>query len=255
MIIVGCPIYKREWILPHWLKAIENQDYPLDQLGFVFITAPEDEATLKLLLEFSERHPEIKCFDIEAMEESHRDHSENHREWSGPRYMTMVSLRNRLLARVRCHEPDKFFSLDSDILLENPRTISILDTLTDSHDAVAPLMFMTPVSNQFPSVMTWHLDEPHKAHRRDNYPLGTFFEADVIMAAVMQSKSVYQNVNYAYHKQGEDLGWSKDAANKGYKLYSASYLYCPHVMSPLYLSNYLVNGDSLCLRSSYVSPQ
>jgi hypothetical protein len=63
------------------------------------------------------------------------------------------------------------------------------------------------------------------------------------MAAKMMSKDVYSNVNYSLHSQGEDLGWSGNAAKLGYNLYSASYIYAPHIMHKAMLDSFLVNGD------------
>jgi hypothetical protein len=157
----------------------------------------------------------------------------------------MISLRNTLLNRVREIQPEYFFSLDSDILLQNPMTIELLVShIKDGADAVSPLMFMTPFDIQFPSVMNW-VDKPgDKARRLSQYPLGTYFKADIIMAAKMMSKDVYNNVDYIFHSQGEDLGWCANANKKGFNnLYSASYIYAPHIMHPQMLREYFKNGD------------
>lgn len=243
MIIIGCPVLKREWVLPTWFKAIEEQDYPLEDIGFIFVTAPGDCDTLEVLLDFSNRHPEVACFDIEEINENHRYNEDGRRTWTPSRYTTMVNLRNHLIDRVSCHNPKKFFSLDSDIILEDPTTLSQLDALTDKYDAVAPLMYMTPESTFYPSVMSWHAVETHKAFRAEDYPIGQVFQADIIMAAVMMSRPVYKNVRYQWHKQGEDLGWSREATEQGYKLYSASHLYCPHLMTATQLETYHLIGD------------
>ena len=61
---------------------------------------------------------------------------------------------------------------------------------------------------------------------------------------VLEAADVYDNVDYEFHKQGEDLGWCKNAREKNYKLYSASYIYAPHIMSKDIYYNYLNNGDN-----------
>ena len=48
-LIIGCPIYKRDWILPIWFASLERQSFPLNKIGFIFETSPEDEATVKML--------------------------------------------------------------------------------------------------------------------------------------------------------------------------------------------------------------
>jgi len=134
----------------------------------------------------------------------------------------MVNLRNILIQKVREYNPDYFFSLDSDILIKNPATIELLIAhLKEGADAVSPLMYMTPVGTAYPSVMKW-IDQPGgRAHRDLEFPIGTYFKSDVIMAAKMMSRDVYHNIDYAVHQQGEDLGWSGACAETGFNLYSA----------------------------------
>jgi hypothetical protein len=92
--------------------------------------------------------------------------------------------------------------------------------------------------------MTWKNKVGELAYREGSYPIGSFFKSDIIMAAKMMSKDVYNNVDYQFHKQGEDLGWAKNATEKGFKLYSASYIYAPHLMSKDMYQHYLTNGDN-----------
>jgi hypothetical protein len=63
------------------------------------------------------------------------------------------------------------------------------------------------------------------------------------MAAKMMSKKTYSSINYEFHSQGEDVGWCKNAALAGLDLYSASYIYAPHIMHEEMLNNFKVKGD------------
>lgn len=244
-ILIGAPIYDRAWILPDWFAGIVKQDIPLSDIGFIFVVAKDDISTMQQLMIFLDQHPEVRCFDIvEDDSQAHSGHPEGHRIWTHDAYMRMVNLRNKLLAQVVCHDPERFFSLDSDILLEDPRTLRYLVQLTHSVSAVSPLLYMTPDSVFFPSTMSW-IDHPGgKAARLDNYPIGEFFQTDIIMAAKMMTRDIYQNVHYEFHPQGEDLGWSYDAGRKGYGLFLASSVYCPHIMSRASLAIYKNSGDA-----------
>lgn len=245
-LIIGCPIYKRDWIFPVWAAAVERQSVPMQDIGFVFVASSNDEKTVSFLQKWKDAHKEVPVFDIVFKDDiAHHEHGQNSRQWTMSKYYNMISLRNCLLENVRKYNPDFFFSLDSDIILQNSSTVELLIShIKDGADAVSPLMYMTPFGTDFPSVMSW-LDEPgKKAKRTKEYPIGTYFKSDIIMAAKMMSKPVYQNVNYIFHSQGEDLGWCSDAHQKGYNnLYSASYIYAPHIMHPQMLSPYLKGGD------------
>lgn len=244
-LIIGCPVYKRSWILPLWFAAIERQSISLNKIGFIFETSPNDKETVSILRRWRSVHPEVPVFEIREREDlPHHEHAENSRQWTISKYENMVNLRNSILSRVRELQPDYYLSLDSDIIIKNPNTLELLiGHIEDGADAVSPLMFMTPFNMDFPSVMTWIDKEEFKARRTKDYPIGTFFKSDVIMAAKMMSKKVYNDVDYEIHSQGEDLGWSKNAALKGYLLYCASYIYAPHIMHENLLAEFMRQGD------------
>lgn len=252
-VLIGCPVYDRAWVLPDWFEAIVQQDFPLEDVGFIFETAPNDIETFTALIDFRDKHSEIRCFEIyENGSEIHKAHPEGMRSWPKERYTTMSNLRNSLLDKVKAINPDRYFSLDSDILLEDPRTISELCQLTSlpAIDAISPLAFMTMEGTDFPNAMTWGPPGQMARRKRSGYPIGTLFKSDIIMAAVMMKPKVFHNAKYSWHSQGEDLGWSEDCKKLGYGLYVASYIYSAHVMSRAALAKYKLDGDP---RSEYVN--
>lgn len=244
-LIIGCPTYKRSWILPHWIKCLIQQSFPIDNIGFVFEVSPDDTEAIEGLNAWKKYDKRIPYFNIKVREDIHHfEHQNNGRQWTISKYLNMVSLRNSLLETVREMSPDYYLSLDSDILLTNPNTIELLMAHCKSGaDAVNPLMFMTPFGTMYPSVMNWRTDAPGKAFRKEKYPLGTYFQSDVIMAAKMMSKPVYENIDYTIHQQGEDVGWSWSCKEAGYNLFCASYIYAPHIMSEVMYDSFIKNGD------------
>lgn len=244
-IIIGTPIYKRSWILPHWIRCLLDQSISFKDIGFIFEVSPDDDETIKSLNLWKKIDKNIPIFDIKIREDiPHFQHADHGRQWSISKYINMVSLRNSLLNTVRQIQPEYYFSLDSDILLTNPNTIEMLVAHVKSGaDAVNPLMFMTPIGTMYPSVMNWREDISDKAYRKEQYPLGTYFESDVIMAAKMMSKDVYNTIDYQVHEQGEDVGWSLACKKNGFKLFCASYLYAPHIMSEQMYASFIQNGD------------
>lgn len=248
-LLIGSPMYKRTWILPHWIKCIINQSLPIKDIGFVFEVSPDDKETIEALETWRKFDRRIPYFNIKVRSDiPHFQHENFGRQWSISKYMNMVSLRNSLLTTVKEVQPDYYFSLDSDILITNPNTLELLIAhILSGADAVNPLMFMTPVGTMYPSVMNWRSDAPDKAYRKEQYPLGTYFESDVIMAAKMMSKNVYNTVEYTVHEQGEDVGWSLNCKNKGFRLHCASHIYAPHIMSEIMYQSFMANGDERSL--------
>jgi hypothetical protein len=250
-ILIGCPVYKRAWLLTDWFNYIEQQTMPLSDLGFIFELGPNDDETHDLLWQWHMDHPQVGFFDgVIREDEVHRSQAEGVRQWVPDDFLKMATLRNHLLNRVTCIGPERYFSLDSDILLTNPNTLEVLYNETKTKHAASPLTYMWPQDKNFPSVMTW-VDSPGGRARRsrESYPLGTTFRADIIMAAKMMTPPVYENVRYSWHKQGEDLGWCTDAARQGYELWCVSSLYAEHIMHRWMLDKFksgLLEDRSAC---------
>lgn len=245
-VLIGLPVYGRAWILPYWFQCIENQTIPLSEMGFIFELGPNDDATHEVLWDWQSRHPEVTVFDgVIRKEEVHKTHFQDKRQWAAHDFSRMAQFRNNLLARARNYTPERYFSLDSDILLVNPRTIEALYEVTsEPGTTAAPLCYMTPTNADAPNIMSWIKEPGGRATRKpDHYPLGATFEVQISMAAVMMSKEVYENVNYRRHPQGEDLGWSAEVTRQGYKMYSVSNVYAWHIMQEQLLQPYIKMGD------------
>lgn len=244
-ILIGCPIYQREWILPEWFRCIENQTVPLSEVGFIFELGVHDDATHNLLWDWQMQHPEVQVFDgIIRPDETHKAHAEDKRQWARSDYYRMVNFRNNLLERACNYAPERYFSLDSDILIPDPTTLEKLYDLTQKPSTASPLCYMTPDDIRFPNMMSW-VDYSGGRAKRDfsKYRIGEVFEVDISMAAVMMHPDVYRNVRYRWHRQGEDLGWSAEMNRTGYRMYSASHIYAPHIMHRWMLDLYLEGGD------------
>lgn len=248
-ILVGCPVYKREWILPLWLSCLEKQNYPKEDIGLVFELGPDDDETHDLLWQFQVDHPEYKSFDAQVlMTIAHDVHPDGHRVWSTQRYFNMVTLRNNLLERATAlaDKFDFYFSLDSDILLEDPDTLNKLVAHSEEYPdfgVYSPLMYMTPHDTDYPSAMSWMEQAGSRAARiRDNYKVNEVFEADIVMAAVFMRKEVFTTVRYRYHRQGEDLGFALNLFDANFKSLATWDIYCPHIMHKENLDEYIKSG-------------
>lgn len=243
-ILIAAPIYKRDWILPYWIECIEKQNYPKENIGFLFELGPNDDATHNALWNWQASQPSYKVFDAQIyMKVTHAEHPEGQRHWNRQKYYNMVTLRNNLLERATSlsKQFDYYFSLDSDLLLEDKNTLLKLVNYAETGiDVLSPLSYMTPNDSHFPSAMTWE-DKPggRAARHLDRYELGSLFVADIVMAAVFMSKRVFTQVRYQWHRQGEDLGFATQLSDFKIKSHAAWDIYCPHIMSRAMLDVYL----------------
>ena len=201
-IIVGCPVAHRDWILPYWFEAVE---VACDTAGL--------KPTYAFVLD--ERDP---CVEIIA---NHTDdavltHLPAHlgadtRRWNTSRYTYMANARNQLLGLVRRETPDRFLSLDSDILV-HPELLTHLVADLGEFDAVGGRCYMTETGVKFPS---WARISRSGSLQR--YDAAGRFAVGVIMAIKLMSPAAY-HVDYQVDGQGEDVGWSKACRAKGLRL-------------------------------------
>jgi len=244
-VLIAAPIYKREWILEHWLKYIENQTHPLDHIGFMFELGPNDSLTHNILWDWQSNHPEVLIFDAQIDHtRPHSSHEDGKRHWNQTKYMNMVIFRNSLLERATALKDqfDYYFSLDSDLLLEDPNTITQLieDCQNINVDVVSPLSYMTPRDKAYPSVMYWENLPGGRAIRdHSRYEVNSLYKADIVMAAVFMTKKVFTQARYFVHKQGEDLGFATDLSRLNFDSYIDTRLYVPHIMHKSNLHSYL----------------
>lgn len=241
-ILIGMPTFKRDWILPKWIECIERQNYPKENLGFIFELGPDDDATHDILWDW-QTSTSYKTFDAQIqMEMTHNTHEEGARTWDSIKYVNMVELRNSLLDRatIRSHIYDYYFSLDSDLLLSDPESLNKLVEAAQGKDVVSPLSYMTPHDTCFPSAMTWDPLKLNCARHLDQYHIGEIFKADVVMAAVFMSRNVYMTTRYRFHRQGEDIGFAQALNENGFQSYAAWNVYCPHIMHKYMLNDYII---------------
>ena len=214
-LLVGCPVSNRSWILDDWFKHVvaAAKDYELE---FIFLIPEMDIEDLAILDNYTDytRHLIISDED-----------SYVNRSWNGERYEVMANLRNNLLDGVRQIEPDLFLSLDSDILL-HPDGISNLIETYQNNDciAVGGKTYLDFTSKFYPSYSKW---TGQTYHRPD---FSGIMQVDILMAIKLMGPDAW-SIDYQMHRNGEDFGWSVEAAKHGRLMWDGR-ITNKHVMRP-----------------------
>lgn len=228
-VAVGCPVARREWIIRRWA------DHVLVGLGgdvdpvFVVVAHPDDP-TPGILRDHLGGVPLVVVPDDVARDGDRRD-------WVHRRFAEMVTIRNLLLQQVRDLEPDVFLSIDSDILL-HPEAFPAMVGMLDRFDAAGAAVFLShppamkagrrglgKPSYTLPNFAM--LTPGQKLHRI--WRPGATCPVDVLMALKLMTPAAYQ-VDYAYHDQGEDTGWSLACRDARVRLGWTSTVVSKHVM-------------------------
>lgn len=208
-LVVGCPIYKREWILPHWLVNVEAATTRLGVTpSYVFVGDPSDQGVIDVIDTCKELYCENRRVKfIWYAEELER---QDERVWNVLRYSHMVELRNTLLRTIRLIQPKFFLSLDSDILL-HPQALADMYESIGKFDAVGGKAYLSKGT-----VCPTYASLPPSGGLIRKDATGVF-AVDCIMAIKLMTPRAY-NVDYRVHGQGEDAGWSLACREAGVSL-------------------------------------
>lgn len=227
-LVVGCPVRDRAWVMERWFEHIAIAVHRLDATElrphFLFVGDPRTDQDT-----FAEIDKQCLAFSFDRdVVEVDEQHSAVERIWNPDRYAHMVVLRNALLTRVRELAPTLFWSVDSDILVHPESLLSAMGAL-DRFDAVGSKTYMTPYDVVAPSFA--QLTNGGLLRWEDS----GCFSVDVIMAIKLMTRLAY-DVDYVAHVQGEDIGWSQAARERGVKLGWDGTHASRHVMDPKYLA-------------------
>lgn len=197
-------MFKRGWILPHYLDALRRS---FDQeFDLVFVGSEHDEDSWEPIRRFSRVH-RVNLHEVYSLEPDRDDN----RYWSKERYHHMVYVRNLLLGRVRELEPDIFFSVDTDILLNLTVVNNMIESLSQ-FDAVAGKVYLSPTGTDITNA--GHTNRFNNLIRVKSEGV---LSVKYIMALKAMRPSAY-NIDYEFHHKGEDLGWSNACRREGLKL-------------------------------------
>lgn len=225
-LIIGAPVHQRAWVLPDWFRHVAKQELPWewDRVEIVFNYGRSSDSTLEIIEGARGWLP----WTITVLSDEGDDHRAE-RKWTLDRFETMARLRNRLLEHVREQSPAYYLSLDTDILLPEGAIVGLIRDLECSErrfDAVGPTVYMTPKSKHFPNALALDTSRRYRLQHHFTEPV------DVVFAAVMMAPSMYQFVDYAAERRGEDMGWGLNARKAGKRMGLNPMIVCKHVMSP-----------------------
>lgn len=243
-LVVGAPVCDRDWALPRWFECLQAQTRPPDEYVFVVNELPGLH-TRRLLHELCPFDVPRLSYAIDRTPYIPRDDRQHHLPENV--YGDFAWRRNKLLDMALKRDPDVFFSLDSDIMLDDPTTIErLLRLLTaakaltaGSPDVVAASTFLHPTgrAGECYNAAWWAGGDegsPERAWRRataDDAAEGVQL-IDIPMAAVMMTRRVAETCRYRWHAQGEDLGFAQDLDRLDYRCVWDPNLETRHVMSP-----------------------
>jgi hypothetical protein len=205
-LVIGCPVYNREWSLPRWFQCIFDQKMNPKNIDLVFAYTKGEDNTQDILEKYGQKFSSISildCNDLPAF--GGRDNE---------RYYPLVILRNRILERVKELQPDYYFSYDSDILIPEG---TLKGLIQDKKDIVGPWLDLVP-PHDLPNCATMTSTGGFKRYEPTEkfYPKQGLYEVSTVFAVSLMAKQVYDTCTYKYHPAGEDFGFAEEVIKNGF---------------------------------------
>lgn len=224
-VMIGCPVRNRAWILPLYLKALDNMDYPQHYREYCFIVNNSIDNTEALLREFALNSPARVKIEIVNFEDAGGFIRGEYR------FKKLAYLRNILLNQFMLSDCTYLFSVDSDILVPPHALSALISHQCDIVSALVPNGHILGDDKVF-NILSRD-KKGHYIHIKD-FPLDKIFAVDVTGAAYLINKRVIKEGGVRYSAAGgaEDIGFCEEAKSRGFKIYCDPRIKCEHVMSP-----------------------
>ncbi|MGE5404942.1 MAG: glycosyltransferase [Candidatus Saccharibacteria bacterium] len=220
-VLIGCPVRNRAWILPSYLDALLNLNYPEELCEYAFIVNDCVDDTLRVLQDFalncsSPVHLIVK--DLGAKTRTSR---------GGFNVNGLVVLRNELLKVFLKTKCTHLFSVDSDILVKSESLrrlleldLAIVSALVRNDHHLGNLRYFNILQ----------VTDGHLIPIRD-FPRNQVIPVDCTGAAYLIKREVIEaGVGYTKHPQGEDAGFCEEARKLGFTIWCHTGIECEHVM-------------------------
>lgn len=242
-LIVGCPVYNRDWVLGEWYSHLEEwRGHGID-LFYCFVIGSEGAyaSVPQVILQIPE---ERRCFRVTkprpdgSLPAVDVGGPTGARDWTNhDRVRQMVRYRNilkQMVVSISAQDfigAEAFLSIDSDVLAAPYEHSRQLFNDLRGKDAVAPLVWLGATETN-----AFVRKDPSRAADRIR-KLDYMQSADVICAAKLMTMAMVWDprVEYMFDPRGEDFGWSQNARACRYEL----------AFDPLVKWKHVMNGEQL----------
>lgn len=224
-VMVGCPISKNR-VLPTYLEHIYNLDYPKNNIHLAFLVNNSTDDTYDILDVFKGEHineyREIDIWDVEGLKPGYL-RGDRHKLRD---YRAFAKIRNVWLSMLS--DTDSYlFSVDSDILLPSN---SLKRLLSHGKKLISLLICNQPHIEQYNILRERMFQNKYTSMYGNDFPR-KLIEVDATGAAILIHREVIdEGVRYEFHKQGEDLGFCRNARDNGFKIYCDASQEAQHII-------------------------
>jgi GT2 family glycosyltransferase len=222
-IAIGGVVRNRAWILPDYLHALEQIDYP--NKSYLFLENDSTDETYSILTSWAEgKDCRVENLITETEGWARGDYSVN-------QYENLANVRNKFVEMFLKTDAQFILSVDSDIIVQ-PNIIQRLIQVSDENTIVGAAISNIPgVPLNGSSPGNFMVKKEGMIIHPPVYNLSGMMDVDVIGAVYLIPRKVLEDgVSYGPHPQGEDIPFCERAKDKGYRLKVLLDLVCDHRM-------------------------
>ncbi|MDH7506182.1 MAG: glycosyltransferase [Candidatus Thermoplasmatota archaeon] len=225
VVLVGCPVQNREFIIKEYLNCIYNLDYPKEKIIVGFFVNNSIDKTNEIIQEWQQKHKEeynqMLYFEDKKVYKGKMDSQKRDRR----DFTLFAVVRNLFIKKILPYPFDYLFSYDSDILIP-PHTLKQL--LSHNKDICSILVWngKTQFNTDNYNYRKWLSVYDKKANiEKWNYysyrvQPTKLFEVDITGACYLLKRQVLDTgIKYKSHKYGEDWEFCLSAKERGFKLF------------------------------------
>ena len=213
-IFIGTPVRNSETTIRDFLVCIKNLDYPLNLIGLYFLVNNSQDESKNILISFKKQYSSIFRF-IEIDEYNFNNPPIDTREFVSrePVYENLAILRNKIIDRFLIDTTAKYhLAIDSDTLVAPNCLKALLNSKKIFITVPLKVCLESENSRQLSNFLTTKILEDEK---KDIFKIETWggdcglIHRDILMAGV----------RWEFHTQGEGVGFSLQAKEKGFELF------------------------------------
>lgn len=225
-IAIGCPVKNREWILPKYLKALDNIVYPNKEYIFLENNSSDKSAEI-LFANVPGSNYKIKRITTDSSVGEDRTH------YGLNFYEHLANIRNKFLDLfLNSSNASYLFSCDSDIIVPPNILEELLRHANENTIVGCAISNITgkELDGKIPGNFMRLTPQKLMVHVMD-YPKKGLLDVDVIGACyLIPRKAIEDGIKYAPNVQGEDIPFCLSAKQKGYRLLVDFNTSCKHEM-------------------------
>jgi len=222
-VAIGCIVRNRAWILPEYLQALKNINYPEKQ--FLFLENDSTDNTLNILYQSGI----TGLLPVTSIKTGFAYW--NRSGYGINNYGHLAFIRNIYLEMFLLTDADYLLSIDSDVIV-SPDIIDKLSDFADQKTIVGAAICNIPgrkLDGHLPG--NFLIERGGVYIHPPEYRFDGVADVDIVGAVyTIPRRTIEDGVRYAAHLQGEDIPFCLSAIEKGYAIKVCFDINCSHRM-------------------------